>query len=247
VTYLTPIKIGDMTMLQRVDHTDCHGHGTHCAATIGGKRYGVAKKCNLISVNVLNADGCCLHSDIIQALIWLQLEIMLEDGCERSVVNLSLGSTRSKLIDDVVEELIELGVHVVAAACNHNNDAIYYSPAGRESVITVGASTFTDARAWFSNKGSLVDVYAPGVFINSATYWSGEDNKGNSTETEMKSGTSMACAHVSGLVAYLLSVEGVRTPAEMKKRVIELSLKGVLSDIPIGSYNRLANFSATMN
>jgi len=66
---------------------------------------------------------------------------------------------------------------VVAAACNNDNDAIYYSPAGVESVITVGASTFTNSRAWFSNKGCLVDVYAPGVFINSATHWWGESDK----------------------------------------------------------------------
>jgi subtilisin family serine protease len=46
---------------------------------------------------------------------------------------------------------------------------MYYSPASSDSVITVGASTFTDTRAWFSNKGSLVDLYAPGVFINSAS------------------------------------------------------------------------------
>lgn len=63
-----------------------------------------------------------------------------------------------------------MGVHVVAAACNQDNDVRYYSPARVDSVITVGASTFTDSRAWFSNKGALADIYAPGVFITSATH-----------------------------------------------------------------------------
>lgn len=73
-------------------------------------------------------------------------------------------------IDSVFDQLIARGFHVVAAAGNHDNDAMYYSPAGVESVITVGASTFANARAWFSNKGRYVDVYAPGVFIYSGTH-----------------------------------------------------------------------------
>ena len=60
-------------------------------------------------------------------------------------------------------------MHVVTAAGNTDEDAKYYSPARMTAIITVGASTFTDSRAWFSNKGELVDVYAPGVFIFSAT------------------------------------------------------------------------------
>ena len=118
-----------------------------------------------------------------------------------SVVNLSLGTARSSFIDWAVTEvgdstscqyvyadrifdqLIHAGCHVVAAAGNHDNDAKYYSPAGIESAITVGASTFTNSRAWFSNKGDCVDVYAPGVFIYSATHCD-NDNKGNEVSSQ---------------------------------------------------------------
>ena len=47
----------------------------------------------------------------------------------------------------------------------------------------------------------------------------------------MKSGTSQACAHVSGLVAYLLRTKGLMSPKEMKQLIIDLSLKDRLSDI----------------
>ncbi|KAF8901907.1 peptidase S8/S53 domain-containing protein [Gymnopilus junonius] len=230
-------------MFQKSDTSDIHGHGTHCAGIIGGKRFGVAKDCTLISVKIMNDTGACAQSELISALISIFLDVFSRRLGSFSqpflgVVNLSLGSPRSIIVDIIVEEVLKIGLHVVTAACNHDNDAMYYSPAGVESVITVGASTFTDSRAWFSNKGSTVDIYAPGVFITSATY-----NPNHPNDTELKSGTSSACAHVSGLVAYLLGLGGYRSPEEMKKDIIELSIKDTLTDIPIGSNNRLANFA----
>ncbi|PPQ68956.1 hypothetical protein CVT26_001827 [Gymnopilus dilepis] len=231
---------------------DTHGHGTHVAGIIGGKRFGVAKGCKMVSVAVMNPSGTCPISDLIGGLmdiLYSRLVLWLsspkgakfgqsEPTFNNVVVNLSLGSPRSGIVDKVVNILVEAGIHVVAAACNQSNDARYYSPAGMKSVITVGASTFTDSRAWFSNIGSMVDIYAPGVFIHSSTY-----NPNHRNDTEMKSGTSQACAHVSGLVAYLLRKKGLMSPKEMKQLIIDLSLKDRLSDIPLGSNNRLANFS----
>ncbi|TFY54173.1 hypothetical protein EVG20_g9818, partial [Dentipellis fragilis] len=64
---------------------------------------------------------------------------------------------------------------------------------------TVGASTLGDARAYFSNFGPCVDVFAPGLSILST--WIGSDHATNTI-----SGTSMASPHTAGLLAYLLSI-----------------------------------------
>lgn len=82
---------------------------------------------------------------------------------------------------------------------NDNRDACNYSPAASELAVTVGASTLGDERAYFSNHGACVDVFAPGLNILS-TY------KGSKTATSTLSGTSMASPHTAGLLAYLLSI-----------------------------------------
>jgi cerevisin len=85
-----------------------------------------------------------------------------------------------------------------------NKDACDYSPARAEGAVTVGASTLGDARAYFSNHGKCVDIFAPGLNILST--WNG----GNET-TNTISGTSMASPHICGLLAYLLSIQGTET------------------------------------
>ena len=82
---------------------------------------------------------------------------------------------------------------------NDNQNACDTSPAAAEKAVTVGASTIDDARAYFSNFGSCVDVFGPGLNILS-TY------KGSKTATATLSGTSMASPHTAGLLAYLLSI-----------------------------------------
>ena len=88
---------------------------------------------------------------------------------------------------------------IVGLTGNDNRDACNYSPAGAENAVTVGASTLGDERAYFSNHGECVDVFAPGLNILS-TY------KGSSKASATLSGTSMASPHTAGLLAYLLSI-----------------------------------------
>jgi cerevisin len=116
-----------------------------------------------------------------------------------SVANMSLGGGKSKALDQAVNSAVENGMHFAVAAGNDNRDACNYSPAGAEKAVTVGASTIGDERAYFSNWGTCVDVFAPGLNILST--WTG-----SKTATNTISGTSMASPHTAGMLAYLLSI-----------------------------------------
>jgi len=74
-----------------------------------------------------------------------------------------LGGGASSVVDTAITNLINSGVTTVVAAGNSNVDAGSTSPARVGAAITVGAATIADAKAAYSNFGSVVDVWAPGV------------------------------------------------------------------------------------
>lgn len=125
------------------------------------------------------------------------------------------------------------------AAGNDNDDACNYSPAGAELAITVGASTLYDERAFFSNYGPCVDVFAPGLDIQSV--W-----KTGKYSVKTLSGTSMASPHVAGLSAYFLSLEQEQvTPRTIKKKILTMATKDALSSLPANTANILVYNGAT--
>ncbi|KAI0242268.1 hypothetical protein L0F63_002576, partial [Massospora cicadina] len=206
---------------------DEHGHGTHCAGTVGSKSYGVAKKANLVSVKVFDGSGSGSTSGILSAIDWA---IGDKKGVRGNVLSMSLAGGRSQASNNAVEAAVKRGFSVVVAAGNSNMDACYFSPASAPSVITVAASDINDVRATFSNYGECVDVFAPGVNIKST--W-------NNGATNSISGTSMATPHVAGMVANLLS----KTPAsqsQVKAKLTNLATKNVLSNVGYGSPNLMA-------
>lgn len=171
---------------------DTHGHGTHVAGIAGGMTFGVAKNSNLISVKVLDSNGQGYISSIIQGL-----DYVVKNANAKSVINMSLGGGPSRTLDRAVTAASQ-SVVVVVAAGNSNTDACKQSPARVTNALTVAASTNQDQRASFSNYGSCVDIFAPGVSILSA-YASSD------LATATMSGTSMAAPHVAGVVSLALS------------------------------------------
>ncbi|EAU82190.1 serine protease [Coprinopsis cinerea okayama7 len=210
--------------------TDGHGHGTHCAGTAAGSQFGVAKRANIIAVQVLNSSGSGATSGIVSGLNWVLTQA--RNSGRPSVVSMSLGGSASTALDNAVAQLTSAGVHVVVAAGNSNTNAANTSPARAPSAITVAASTIADAKASYSNYGAIVDVWAPGSNVISA--WIGSDSATNSI-----SGTSMATPHVAGLVAYLIGRDGNVSPAAMATKIINSSVNGALSGVPSGTVNRL--------
>ncbi|RYP40903.1 hypothetical protein DL767_001384 [Monosporascus sp. MG133] len=212
---------------------DLHGHGTHVAATIGGRTFGVAKKTNLIGLKVLDRYGDGDTEDLLRAAQWVYNDATENNRTSKSVVNLSLGLFGSDTAaDEAVKALYEEGLLVVVAAGNDNNDASLYTPASSPYSFTVGAISVNNSRADFSNWGEAVDVFAPGNLILSAGI-TGDDS------FRYMSGTSMAAPHVAGLAAYLKALYGLEKPADVIAKIRLMGLKNAVRD-PKGSTNLLA-------
>merc|ERR1719512_192565 len=212
---------------------DVHGHGTHCAGTVGGDAYGVAKQARLRAVKVLSDQGSGSRLDTIRALDWIGVN---KEG-DRAVVSMSLGgSGQSEGYMFAIRRLLDAGVVTVVAAGNENQDACRKSPAFTPSAITVAASTSSDGKAGFSNYGPCVDIWAPGHQILSAT-------ASSDTSHDSWSGTSMACPHVSGVVAVLLSNQANIEALHISHWLAETSLTDKISGCPGDTVNRLLRLS----
>lgn len=206
--------------------SDCHGHGTHVAGTVGGSTYGVAKNVRLVPIRILGCDGSGASSNVIAGLDWI-----LKNGKKPAVVNMSLGGGASTSLDSAVENLFNNGYVMVAAAGNSNTDACNSSPARVSKAITVAATDSTDTRASYSNYGGCVDIFAPGTQINSA--WIGSN-----TATKILNGTSMATPHVAGVVAEMLQSTPTATPQTISTNLLNQASSNVVKN-PSGSPNRL--------
>jgi subtilisin family serine protease len=205
---------------------DCNGHGTHVAGTIGGSRYGVAKKVRVVAVRVLDCDGEGLLSDVIDGINWVT-----RYAVRPAVANLSLGGSRSASLDAAVARSIKAGITYAVAAGNEHANANTSSPASVAAAITVGATDNRDRRASFSNYGGLLDLFAPGVDIRSSV-------AGSDTAVANYSGTSMASPHVAGAAALVLDAAPAYTPAQVRDYLVSRATTGRVTD-PKGSANRL--------
>ncbi|MEO4175271.1 S8 family peptidase [Acinetobacter pittii] len=206
--------------------SDCHGHGTHVAGTVGGSTYGVAKNVSLVPIRILGCDGSGASSNVIAGLDWI-----LKNGKKPAVVNMSLGGEANASLDSAVENLFNNGYVMVVAAGNSNTDACSSSPARVSKAITVAATDSTDTRASYSNYGSCVDIFAPGSQINSS--WIGSN-----TATKVLNGTSMATPHVAGVMAEMLQSTPTATPQTISNNLLNQASNNVVKN-PSGSPNRL--------
>lgn len=197
--------------------TDCNGHGTHVSGTIGGSSYGLAKQADLIGVRVLDCNGSGATSGVVAGLDWI---VAHHQSGQPAVANMSLGGGASTALDAAVDRVIADGVTMAVAAGNENTDACTKSPARVPNALTVAASDRNDARASFSNRGTCVDLFAPGVDITSA--WL---NNGTTTI----SGTSMASPHVAGAAALHLEAHPSASPSAVGTAILAATTKGRIS------------------
>lgn len=196
---------------------DENGHGSHVAGTIGGATFGVAKKATLVGVKVLDAQGGGSNAGVLQGLQFVADDAAKKNLKGKAVMNMSLGGSKSRAINAAVAQIVAAGVVACVAAGNENQDAANVSPASAPEAITVGAIDQTnDAKASFSNFGADVDIFGPGVKVDSVGIKS-------DTDTASLSGTSMASPHIAGLAAYLMGVEKITTVQGVRDRITELA------------------------
>ena len=197
--------------------TDCNGHGTHVAGTVGGSTYGIAKGVNLVAVRVLDCGGSGSWSGIIAGMDWVAKDHIAKKNL--AVANMSLGGGASTAVDDGLKKLIASGVTVGVAAGNGNRggraqDACGYSPARVPDAITVGATDRYDTKTSWSNYGTCVDLFAPGSSITSSWYT-------NTTAINTISGTSMATPHVVGVAALYLQGHTSATTQQVRDALVD--------------------------
>jgi serine protease len=206
---------------------DCNGHGTHVAGTVGGSTWGVAKKVRLVAVRVLDCQGSGATSGVIAGVNWVTANFVAP-----AVANMSLGGGTSSALDSAVRNSIAAGVTYAVAAGNSNANACNSSPSRVLEALTVGASTSSDSRSSFSNRGTCLDLFAPGSSITSA--WNTSD-----TATNTISGTSMASPHVAGVAALYLEQKPGASPSDVAGALVGNATTGRLTGIGTGSPNRL--------
>jgi len=203
---------------------DCNGHGTHVSGTIGGSTYGVAKGVQLVGVRVLNCSGSGTTSGVIAGVDWVTGN---HAAGQPAVANMSLGGGASSALDSAVQRSINDGVSYAIAAGNGNRggvaqNACNYSPARVGAAMTIGATDSTDRKASWSNYGSCVDWFAPGVSITSAWYTS-------TTATRTISGTSMATPHTAGVAALYLQSNPSASPATVRSALYSNTTKSIVT------------------
>ncbi|CAL9432937.1 S8 family peptidase [Streptomyces sp. enrichment culture] len=206
---------------------DGHGHGTHVAGTVAGSSYGVAKKAKVVGVRVLNNSGSGTTAQVVAGIDWVA-----RNAVKPAVANMSLGGGADSALDAAVRNAVASGITFVVAAGNESTNASTKSPARVTEAITVGATTSSDARASYSNYGSVLDLFAPGSSITSA--WNSSDSA-----TSTISGTSMASPHVAGAAALHLADNPSATPAQVSSALTAAATSGVVGNPGSGSPNRL--------
>lgn len=201
---------------------DCNGHGTHVAGTAAGTTYGVFRQADLHIVKIFSC-GLSTPSSITQA----GLNHVYNNAVGPSVANLSLGGAVNVTTNNLVKDLTDAGIVVVAAAGNNAGSACLKSPASAPSAITVAASDAADGHAFFgsgmaSNAGGCVDIYAPGKNIKSAWYT-------NDSANVNLQGTSMASPHVAGIAAALLSDSTCQSAWKIHDQIVNTATLGAIN------------------
>ncbi|GGW60141.1 hypothetical protein GCM10010503_41750 [Streptomyces lucensis JCM 4490] len=228
------------------DSGDCFseagtGHGTFVAGIIGGAKYGVAPKADLVRVQGILCDSegggspSAAEAALVKSVKWVTAHAQ-----KPAVVNMSLNlDHRSAALESAVKKMVDAGIPTVVSAGNFHDDACKHSPAGVPGTIVVAAST-SDDRVWSdggsygSDYGRCVDLYAPGQKVTAAL-------AGGGTTTEDDGATSWAAPHATGVIALYLSAHPHATAHEVHVWLDRTATRGVVRGVRSDTPNRLLN------
>lgn len=211
------------------DEMDKAGHGTKVAGAIAKSTPSNVK---LFAYKIFDKNLKGTSSEVVAALSYIK---QLKN--KPDIINCSFSTGG---LGTVIDELVDMGVTVVAAAGN-DGKKVYKQPAIFDSVITV-AATNQYGYAWSSSSyGSCVDVSAPGVSVYTANF------PGNNTYAQF-AGTSMATPLVSAAAAYVLMEHSKYTPEQVKQEIKKTAIPFKKSDCYDELYGAgIVNFSNIIN
>ncbi|MEV4417886.1 S8 family serine peptidase [Catellatospora sp. NPDC049609] len=209
------------------NNTDCNGHGTHVAGTIGSTSYGVAKAVTLHGVKWLNCSGGGSTSGAVAAVNWVT-----NNHVKPAVANTSWNMTYSSTLATALTNMMNSGVFLATSAGNTGGNSCDRLPRNLTAALVVAATTRTDARASYSSTGSCVDIYGPGSAIVSTL-------PGNTTGSY--NGTSMSTPHAAGIAVLYKATYGDTSQATLHAWIINNATTGVVTGSLSGTPNRLLN------
>ena len=205
------------------DASDDHGHGTNVAGIAAAgtdNTVGIAgiAQASILPVKVLDSSNAGSWADIASGIIWAA-----DNGAD--IINLSLaGATGSETLAAAVDYAHGQGALLIVAAGNAASSSPYY-PAAYAQTLAVAATNETDVRWSLSNVGAHLDLSAPGDSILSTDWISG-----SSDHYAVRSGTSQAAPHVSGIAALMLSANDLLSRDEvanlLKSTSVDLGVAG---------------------
>ncbi len=243
---------------------DACRHGTHVAGIAAGKGStfsGVARGGRLISIKVFSRfdgptdcgpgeDPCALSFDSDQ-LAGLQRVFALRNTFDIAAANLSLGggsftsTCDSNPLKPAIDNLRSAKIATVISSGNDGFGNAVNAPGCISTAITVGATDDNDTVATFSNSSTVVDLFAPGVSIDSSVP-TGTGPGG--TDFDNFDGTSMAAPHVAGAWAIARQVSPTSTVTQVED-ALDATGKPVTDALanPQITRDRIRVFSAAAN
>lgn len=210
------------------DFSDNSGHGTAVASVIVGNTQGVAKDATLHLVKLFDTgSGSITIGEILDALDAVLVHHQSNNPSQAKVVCLPWTTPQNNFLDNKIIEMNANNLVVVAAAGNDGVDVNTVSPAGVESIITVGAvsssfqvAAFTNVpwtnptASYHTNYGAALDIFAAGVDVSIAA-------KSAPNAYELASGTSISAGIVAGAAVQWAVKYPSKTSAELKDTILQ--------------------------
>lgn len=205
---ITRTKFNSSASGEANNEIDDYGHGTEVAGVIANSTPSNVK---ISSYKVMDSKGYGSSSTIVAACSYIE-----ELNNKPDIINFSLGLKTGVIIESVIDELVNQGITVVAAAGNDNRE-VFEAPGKCESAITVAAFDYYNKPCSFTNYGQVVDISAPGEYIYTA-----DMSKKNAYTFSL--GTSLATPFVSAAAAYVLMENRKYTPQQVKQELIDTAM-----------------------
>jgi len=205
-------------------------HGTAIAGVLISQnpRIGIAPEASLYAVSAFSTDTQNPSERSSTAgLVAKAIDLCIQEKVD--ILNLSFAGKSDPLVNRLVQKAVANNIIVVASAGNGGPKAEPAYPAAYDNVLAVTAVDEQESIFGRANRGTYIDLAAPGVNIFTTS---------PAGTFDLASGTSMATAHVTGLIALLLAMNKQSvTPALLEQTAVDLGIQGRDNDYGYGLVN----------